>query len=105
MESKKVLFTAWFAQTLAKFGLESVSVSLKGIVSFNHEGKRHVGVSDELIEKIMDFDNEKKMEPFIFRVEYVKAFDTEDSEWEGEYFDFKTDLSDKRHALYEALRK
>ena len=90
------------AIALMNQGMASPYVGNNGIVSFYHEGRKHIGVSDILIEKVDAYDNYEEIDPFIFHVKYVKSFDIKKPRWLSRYNEFVERLTEERKPLVES---
>ena len=68
------------SQAILERGGRRPGVNKFGVVSFNWKGRRYIGSSKYLIERIYKFDRDNKVEPFLFHLENVKSFDLYEAE-------------------------
>ena len=83
------------AESVRDQGGTRPAVNKWGVVSFDYRGRRHVGACSDLIDKIYAFDHDGEVEPFVFRLENVKSFNTYSVGGQRDYLCYYKCLSEK----------
>ena len=88
------------AQCILKIGGQRPGVNKLGVVAFDWKGRRYVGSSKYLVERIYKFDRDGEVEPFIFHLENVKSFDLYEAEDRMSKLRYYRSLSEKNTPIW-----